>query len=174
MFNQSESYIRINEKYLKRVKLVTKSYEMKLGSNKIPFPLENGERGKYEEMLYKPEPLWKWNWKNKNIGAITHSKHYLLHRYWGKPHNVVAEYIKNFTKVNDLVLDPFMGSVVPIECSKNNRRAIGVDLNFFCFLVENTINKIDLKKLEKEFSKIIHENKRKYKDLYNTTCKKIL
>lgn len=59
IFNQSESYIRINEKYLKRVKLVTKSYEMKLGSNKIPFPLENGERGKYEEMLYKPEPLWK-------------------------------------------------------------------------------------------------------------------
>lgn len=111
----------------------------------------------------------------KNIGATTHSKHYLLHRYWGrKPHNVVAEYIKNFTKVNDLVLDPFMGSgVVPIECSKNSRRAIGVDLNpFSVFLVKNTINKINLKKLEKEFSKIIHENKKKFKDFYNTTCKK--
>ena len=59
IFNQSQSYIRINEKYFERIKLVTKSYEMKLTSNKIPFPLENGERGKYEDMLYKPEPLWK-------------------------------------------------------------------------------------------------------------------
>ena len=36
---------------------------------------------------------------SKNIKASSHSKHYLLHRYWGrKAHNVVNEYIKNYTK----------------------------------------------------------------------------
>ena len=94
----------------------------------------------------------------KNIKANSHSKHYLLHRYWGrKPHNVIAEYLKNFTRKNDVVLDPFMGSgVVPIECAKINRKAIGVDLNpFSVFLVETTINKIDLVLLEKKFNEII-------------------
>ena len=69
----------------------------------------------------------------KNIKANSHSKHYLLHRYWGrKPHNVIAKYVENFTQKNDVVLDPFMGSgVVPIECAKINRKAIGVDLNPF-------------------------------------------
>ena len=48
---------------------------------------------------------------NKNIRASSHSKHYLLHRYWGrKAHNVVNEYIKSYTQKDDLVLDPFMGS----------------------------------------------------------------
>ena len=89
----------------------------------------------------------------KNIKANSHSKHYLLHRYWGrKAHNVVHEYIRNYTKENDVVLDPFMGSgVVPIECSKINRSCIGVDLNpISTFLVENTINKIDLNLFEDE------------------------
>ena len=101
----------------------------------------------------------------KNIKANSHSKHYLLHRYWGrKAHNVVHEYIKNYTKENDVVLDPFMGSgIVPIECSKINRSCIGVDLNpISTFLVENTINKIDLNLLKKYFEKKLKKNKIPY------------
>ena len=46
-----------------------------------------------------------------NIKAKSHPQHYLLHRYWGrKAHNVVSEYIKNYSKKNERVLDPFMGS----------------------------------------------------------------
>ena len=33
--------------------------EKKHKGNKIPFPLENGERGEYEEMLYNPKPFWE-------------------------------------------------------------------------------------------------------------------
>ena len=95
---------------------------------------------------------------NKNIKASSHSKHYLLHRYWGrKAHNVVNEYIKSYTKKNDLVLDPFMGSgVVPIECSKMQKKSNwGVDLNpISTFIVNNTINKIDLDFLEKFYQNI--------------------
>ncbi len=111
----------------------------------------------------------------KNIKANSHSKHYLLHRYWGrKAHNVVHEYIRNYTKENDVVLDPFMGSgVVPIECSKINRSCIGVDLNpISTFLVENTINKIDLNLLKKYFEKIFKKNEDKYKSYYFTQCPK--
>ena len=112
---------------------------------------------------------------NKNIKASSHSKHYLLHRYWGrKAHNVVNEYIKSYTKKDDLVLDPFMGSgVVPIECSKMQRKAIGVDLNpISTFIVNNTINKIDLNLLEKNFTKIFNKNKKKYERFYFSKCKK--
>ena len=111
----------------------------------------------------------------KNIKASSHSKHYLLHRYWGrKAHNVVNEYIKNYTKKNDLVLDPFMGSgVVPIECAKMQRKAIGVDLNpISTFIVNNTINKIDLVSLEKNFTRIFNKNKKKYESFYLSKCNK--
>ena len=67
-----------------------------------------------------------------------------------------------------------MGSgVVPIECSKINRKAIGVDLNpISTFLVENTINKINLKLLEKNFSKIFKKNKLNYENFYYSQCNK--
>ena len=49
----------------------------------------------------------------KDIPPLPHPAHYLMHRYWGrKAHNVVNEYIKNFTEEGDTVLDPFMGSGV--------------------------------------------------------------
>ena len=112
---------------------------------------------------------------SQNIKANSHSKHYLLHRYWGrKAHNVVNEYIKSYTKKNDLVLDPFMGSgVVPIECTKMQRKSIGVDLNpISTFIVNNTINKIDLRLLEKNFTKIFNKNIKKYESFYFSKCNK--
>jgi len=45
--------------------------------------------------------------------AKTHSPMYIMHKYWArKPHNVVSEYIKNYTKEGDIVLDPFASSGV--------------------------------------------------------------
>ena len=46
-----------------------------------------------------------------------------------------------------------MGSgVVPIECAKMQRKAIGVDLNpISTFIVNNTINKINLSFIRKKF-----------------------
>ena len=59
IYNHDEGYIRINKKYIDRVRSVTSNYEKKLKEDKIPFPLENGERGEYEEMLYNPKPFWE-------------------------------------------------------------------------------------------------------------------
>lgn len=112
---------------------------------------------------------------NKNIAAESHPSHYMMHKYWGrKPHNVVCDYILNYTKSGDVVLDPFMGSgVVVIEAIKNNRRAIGVDLNpMACFIAQNTINDIDLEDFNKNFEKIYQKNYDQFSHLYSTKCPK--
>lgn len=112
---------------------------------------------------------------NKNIKAHSHPSHYMMHKYWGrKPHNVVSDYILNFTKPGETVLDPFMGSgVVVIESLKNNRKAIGIDLNpMACFITKNTISEIDLDFFEKEFFNVYEKNYKKFIELYNTKCPK--
>lgn len=112
---------------------------------------------------------------NKNITAKTHPTHYMMHKYWGrKPHNVVSDYILNFSKPGETVLDPFMGSgVVIIESIKNNRKAIGIDLNpMACFITENTINNVNLEEFEKAFDYIYEKNYKKFIELYNTKCPK--
>ena len=58
IYNKEEGYIRIKDVYLKRIKSLIKNFESKLEENKIPFPLENGERGEYEDMLYNPKSFW--------------------------------------------------------------------------------------------------------------------
>ena len=59
VYNQDEGYIRINEKYIDRVRSITSNFEKKLKEDKVPFPLDNGERGEYEDMLYNPKPFWE-------------------------------------------------------------------------------------------------------------------
>ncbi|MCB1189888.1 MAG: hypothetical protein KDK90_05615 [Leptospiraceae bacterium] len=58
-------------------------------------------------------------------------RHFGVHGYFTKQTwNVVAEYIKNFTKPGDVVLDPYGGSgVTAIEAMMNNRKAINIDIN---------------------------------------------
>ncbi len=111
----------------------------------------------------------------KNIQPKSHPRHYMMHKYWGrKPHNVISSYIEKYTKRNDAVLDPFMGSgVVVIESLKLNRNAIGVDLNpVSCLITENTISKWDEENFIKEFNKIFEKNYSKFSDLYITKCPK--
>lgn len=113
------------------------------------------------------------NEKMKNIKAKSHPSHYLMHKYWGrKPHNVVSDYIKNYTKEGDIVLDPFMGSgIVPIESIKANRIGIGVDINPMSkFIAENTVSSINLKSFEKKALEIINTVERNYSYLYETKC----
>lgn len=110
-----------------------------------------------------------------NIKAESHPSHYMMHKYWGrKPHNVVSDYILNFSKPGEVVLDPFMGSgVVVIESLKNNRKAIGVDLNpMACFITNNTISNVDLNDFHVNFKKIYDKNFTNFSDLYLTKCPK--
>ena len=94
---------------------------------------------------------------NYAISAKTHPPMYLMHKYWArKPHNVVAEYIKSYSKEGEIVLDPFVGSgVTAIEAIRLGRKAIATDLDpMSIFITRSTGIQVNLKKFEAEFLQI--------------------
>jgi DNA modification methylase len=91
-------------------------------------------------------------------------RHYGVHGYFTKQAwNVVAEYIKNYSKPGDMVLDPFSGSgITPIEAMMNNRKAIGIDLNpMAIFLVDSLIAPVNEKDFREAFLRIKSEYEKK-------------
>ena len=119
----------------------------------------------------------KQQFKNIDFAMVArpHTPMYLIHKYWArKPHNVVSEYIKNYTKPGDVVLDPFCGSgPTPIEAIKLGRKAVGFDLNPMAnFITRMTAMPVDLKKVETVFKNIIKTCEKKIQGLYITNCKK--
>lgn len=112
---------------------------------------------------------------NYPIVAKPHSSMYLMHKYWArKPHNVVAEHIKTYSKPNDIVLDPFSGSgVTAIESLKLSRKAIAIDLDPIAnFIARCTLLPLDLKEFSRVFQKIKKKTKEVINLLYLTKCVK--
>lgn len=87
-------------------------------------------------------------------------RHFGVHGYFTKQTwNVVAEYIKNFSKPGDLVLDPFGGSgITAVEAMMNNRKAINIDINPMAdFLVKSLVAPVKLMELTEAFNLIKSE-----------------
>ena len=87
-------------------------------------------------------------------------RHFGVHGYFTKQSwNVVAEYIKNYSKPGDLVLDPFGGSgVTAIEALMNNRKAISIDINpMAVFIVQSLMAPVQLNDLANSFVRIKNE-----------------
>lgn len=87
-------------------------------------------------------------------------RHFGVHGYFTKQTwNVVAEYIKNFSKPGDLVLDPFGGSgVTAIEALMNNRKAINIDINpMAVFLVNSLVAPVSQSNLTRAFQEVKEE-----------------
>jgi len=90
-------------------------------------------------------------------------RHFGVHGYFTKQTwNVVAEYIKNFSKPRDVVLDPFGGSgVTAVEALMNGRSAINIDLNpMAVFLVQSLIAPVSQTDLLKAFTAVKEEYKK--------------
>lgn len=97
---------------------------------------------------------------------------YTAMKYWGKkPHNIWAEYIKQYTPRDGVYLDPFCGSGISvIEALKLGRKAVGFDLNpLSSFMLEVFISEFDFKLFENAANKIINEvyQDQIYQDLYH-------
>ena len=105
-------------------------------------------------------------------------RHYGVHGYFTRQTwNVVAQYIKNFSKPGDLVLDPFGGSgVTAIEALMNNRRCINIDINpMAVFLAQSLVAPIHQTKLAAAFEQVKNEyiqNEPKTKDEIKKALKK--
>lgn len=121
-----------------------------------------------KNFVYEPKTAYKTGFDYNNRPLLEEipvkkqqaKRHFGVHGYFTKQTwNVVAEYIKNFSKPGDLVLDPFGGSgVTAIEALMNNRSAINIDLNpMAVFLVQSLISPVKQADLATAFDSIKQE-----------------
>ncbi|MDR1023792.1 MAG: type I restriction enzyme HsdR N-terminal domain-containing protein [Prevotellaceae bacterium] len=84
-------------------------------------------------------------------------RHFGVHGYFTKQSwNVVQDYIKNYTKPGDLVLDPFGGSGITIvEALMTGRKGINIDLNpMAVFIVQSLIAPVKPAELAQVFQEV--------------------
>ena len=76
--------------------------------------------------------------------AEGHTAPYKIHKYFARrPWNVFEQLVQNFSKENEIVLDPFCGGGVTVyESIRKGRKVIGCDLNpLSIFVVRNMVKK---------------------------------
>jgi len=101
---------------------------------------------------------------------------YTAMKYWGKkPHNIWRAYIKNYTPINGIFLDPFAGSAISaFEGVKAGRKSIAFDLNpLSTFLIEVLSSKFDRDSFSNELDTIISSVMKDeiYKNYLSTKCR---
>jgi len=125
-----------------------------------------------KQIAYEPAVKYKseFNYDNRPlleeipVKKQQAKRHFGVHGYFTKQSwNVVAEYIKNFSKPGDLVLDPFGGSgITPIEAMMNNRKTISIDLNpMAVFIVQSLVAPVKISDLAASFDRIKKEFEKK-------------
>jgi 16S rRNA G966 N2-methylase RsmD len=110
---------------------------------------------------------------NRQIAPEPHTAMYVWHKYWSrKPWNVVGEHIKAYTRLDQVVFDPFAGSgVVAIEAARHQRRAIVCDLNPAASqIVELTLRPVQTLKLREAFERVRNKVQRRLAALYTIHC----
>ncbi|MGH2638293.1 MAG: DNA methyltransferase [Rhabdochlamydiaceae bacterium] len=124
---------------------------------------------------YNAEPAKEDAIKNIDYALVAkgHSPMYVMHKFWArKPHNVVSEYIENYSRPGDLVLDPFVGSgVTSLEAVKLGRKAIGIDLNPMAIFISRMTGKpADLELIRMAFTQIAEKCQKTVESFYETDC----
>jgi len=140
------------ENYWEKMKLILSPDSFQVGKN---FTYETTTAtAKPTGFDYKNRPLLE----EIPVKKQTVKRHFGVHGYFTKQSwNVVAEYIKNFTKPGDLVLDPFGGSgITAIEAIANSRSAISIDINpMAVFIVKALIAPVNNQELLDAFNRVI-------------------
>lgn len=101
--------------------------------------------------------------------ANTYTGLYALHKYWGKkPYNIISDFIKKYSKEDEIVLDPFLGSGVSIsEAIFARRKGFGIDINpSATFITKQILSAIDPKLILDEFKSIEKDVKGKINNFY--------
>jgi len=64
--------------------------------------------------MYKQLNLFEDDLENKtNYTAESYTGIYGMHKYWSKkPYNIIRDFILQYTKKDDIVVEPFCGSVL--------------------------------------------------------------
>lgn len=96
----------------------------------------------------------------KSIQKQSAKRHFGVHGYFTKQaYQILQAYIENFTKPNDVILDPFGGSgVTSVESLMLGRKAIHIDLNpLSVFIVSSLIQPVNFNELNQTFEEIRKE-----------------
>ncbi|MBO1052454.1 MAG: DNA methylase [Dolichospermum sp. DET73] len=135
-----------------------------------PNSFQSGKNFSYETTIAITKPKGEFDYNNRPlleeipVKKQSAKRHFGVHGYFTKQSwNVVAEYIKNFSKPDDLILDPFGGSgVTAIEALMNNRKAISTDINpMAVFIVNSLIAPVDFDELSAAFERVEIEYQKK-------------
>lgn len=129
-----------------------------------PNSFQVGKNFTYDTTIATAKPKGQFDYGNRPLlEEITELKrqsakrHKGVHGYFTRQvWNVVSEYIKNFSKPGDIVLDPFGGSgVTAIEALMNNRKAISIDINPMpVFVAKTLITPIKLNDFVEAFERV--------------------
>jgi DNA modification methylase len=129
-----------------------------------PDSFQVGKNFTYDTTTATAKPKGQFDYSNRPLlEEITELKrqsakrHKGVHGYFTRQvWKVVSEYIRNFSKPGDLVLDPFGGSgVTAIEALMNNRRAISIDINPMpVFIVQSLIAPVNLNEFTIAFERV--------------------
>jgi DNA modification methylase len=98
---------------------------------------------------------------------------YYMHTYWSKkPHDAIQQYIQHYTRLGDLVLDPFCGSGgTALAALMEGRNAIAIDLSpAATFITKNYCSPIDEDELQTAFNELKIKIKPEIDWLYETRC----
>lgn len=109
----------------------------------------------------------------KELKPVTYRGIYSMHKYWSKkPPNIVSSFIERFSKLGDIILDPFSGcGVTGIEALRLGRKAIIIDLNpVATFITRNILNPVSIAEIENAFRKLKESFKQKLKLFYKIHC----
>lgn len=104
-----------------------------------------------------------------NYTAKAYTGIYGIHKYWSKkPYNIIRDFILQYTKVGEIVVDPFCGSGISItESIFMERKAIGIDINpSAIFITKQMIKKLPLESIQREFKSLESEIKDKINSFY--------
>ena len=94
---------------------------------------------------------------------------YAMHKYWSKkPYNIINKYIETYSKLGDIVLDPFTGSGIGnIESVLLNRKTMGIDINpMSIFITRQVLDNIDTHAIEQVFFDLMQKLQKKIEKLY--------
>jgi 16S rRNA G966 N2-methylase RsmD len=100
---------------------------------------------------------------------------YTAMKYWGKkPHNIWREYINNYTRDNEQILDPFSGSAIAaFEAVKCGKKAIAFDINpLTSFIIEVYASKFDVEQFSLFLYRVIDDIRKDeiYLKYFTITC----
>lgn len=103
------------------------------------------------------------------VAPKTYKGIYSMHKYWSKkPYNIIRSFILEYSKENDIVLDPFCGSGISItESVFTNRKAFGIDINpSAIFITRQMLAKFSTKELTEQFRQLENICKSKINSFY--------